>query len=126
MHPACYLGPKRKVACRFGTGVCRHPSASALPACVRAGSVGTSKRVSVEVLCFGFVPENHLLQLIDRHVSFDFVRKKPRDTYSDTGRPSIDPEVLLRILVIGFCTASPANASWLSSCACPGAGYRAR
>ena len=48
------------------------------------------------------VPENHLLRLIDRHVSLDFVREKLRDTYSDTGRPSIDPEVLLRILLIGY------------------------
>ena len=48
------------------------------------------------------IPEHHLLRLIDRHVSFDFVREKLRDTYSDTGRPSIDPEVLLRILLIGY------------------------
>jgi transposase len=48
------------------------------------------------------VPENHLLRLIDRHVSFDFVHDKLRDTYSETGRPSIDPEVLLRILLIGY------------------------
>jgi transposase len=48
------------------------------------------------------IPENHLLRLIDRHVSFDFVREKLRDTYSDAGRPSIDPEVLLRILLIGY------------------------
>ncbi len=48
------------------------------------------------------VPENHLLRLIDRHVSFDFVREKLRASYSETGRPSIDPEVLLRILLIGY------------------------
>ena len=36
------------------------------------------------------VPENHLLRLIDRHISFDFVREKLKDSYSDTGRPSID------------------------------------
>jgi len=48
------------------------------------------------------VPENHLLRLIDRHVSFDFVREMLRDSYSETGRPSIDPEVLLRILLIGY------------------------
>src|SRR5512142_203475 len=48
------------------------------------------------------VPENHLVRLIDRHVSFDFVREELRDTYSDSGRPSIDPEVLLRILLIGY------------------------
>jgi transposase len=48
------------------------------------------------------IPENHLLRLIDRHVSFDFVGEKLRDSYSETGRPSIDPEVLLRILLIGY------------------------
>ena len=48
------------------------------------------------------VPENHLLRLIDRHVSFDFVREKLRQSYSETGRPSIDPEVLLRILLLGY------------------------
>jgi transposase len=48
------------------------------------------------------VPENHLLRLIDRHVSFDFVREKLREFYSESGRPSIDPEVLLRILLLGY------------------------
>ena len=31
------------------------------------------------------VPENHLLRLIDRHVSFEFVRENLRDSYSETG-----------------------------------------
>src|ERR1700740_141580 len=48
------------------------------------------------------VPENHLLRLIDRHVSFDFVRAKLKTSYSDIGRPSIDPELLLRLLLIGY------------------------
>ena len=48
------------------------------------------------------VPENHLLRLIDRHVSFEFVRDELRDSYSEAGRPSIDPEVLLRILLLGY------------------------
>ena len=48
------------------------------------------------------VPEDHLLRRIDGHVSFDFVHEKLRDSYSDTGRPSIDPEVLLRILLLGY------------------------
>src|SRR5438445_8463217 len=46
------------------------------------------------------VPQNHLLRFIDRYVSFDFVREKLRASYSETGRPSIDPEVLLRILLL--------------------------
>ena len=48
------------------------------------------------------VPENHLLRLIDRHVSFAFVQEKLKSFYSEAGRPSIDPELLLRILLIGY------------------------
>src|SRR5713101_40595 len=48
------------------------------------------------------VPENHLLRLIDKHVSFEFVRERLKESYSETGRPSIDPELLLRILLIGY------------------------
>jgi transposase len=49
-----------------------------------------------------YVPKNHLLRLIDEHISFAFVRERLKDSYSDTGRPSIDPELLLRILLIGY------------------------
>jgi transposase len=48
------------------------------------------------------VPENHLLRLIDTHVDFSVVREQLKDSYSDTGRPSIDPELLLRIVLIGY------------------------
>src|SRR5713101_2886275 len=48
------------------------------------------------------VPENHLLRLIDKHISFEFVRQQLKASYSETGRPSIDPELLLRILLIGY------------------------
>jgi len=48
------------------------------------------------------VPENHLLRLIDRYINLDFIRAKLKDSYSDTGRPSIDPELLLRMLLIGY------------------------
>jgi transposase len=48
------------------------------------------------------LPENHLLRLIDKHISFEFVRQQLKDSYSETGRPSIDPELLLRILLIGY------------------------
>ncbi len=48
------------------------------------------------------VPETHMLRLIEKHISFAFVREKLKASYSDTGRPSIDPELLLRILLIGY------------------------
>jgi len=62
------------------------------------------------------VPENHLLRLIEKHISFEFVCERLRAGYSETGRPSIDPEPLLRIVLI--CTASPTNANWWRNCAC--------
>jgi transposase len=43
------------------------------------------------------VPEDHLVRLIHGRLSFDFVHGKLRDSYSDTGRSSIDPEVLLHL-----------------------------
>src|ERR1700757_811467 len=48
------------------------------------------------------VPENHLLRLVDKHIDFGFSRKRLKDSYSDTGRPFVDPELLLRILLIGY------------------------
>ena len=48
------------------------------------------------------VPENHLLRLVDNHIDFGFVRDQLKDCYSEAGRPSIDPELLLRILLIGY------------------------
>jgi transposase len=48
------------------------------------------------------IPETHLLRLIEKHISFEFVRQQLKDSYSETGRPSIDPELLLRILLIGY------------------------
>jgi transposase len=48
------------------------------------------------------VPETHLLRLVEKHISFAFVRERLKQSYSETGRPSIDPELLLRILLIGY------------------------
>ena len=59
------------------------------------------------------VPETHLLRLIDKHISFEFVLEQLKDSYSENGRPSVDPELLLRILL-----ASPSNANWWRNCAC--------
>ena len=48
------------------------------------------------------VPENHLLRLIERHISFAFVRERLKQSSSETGRPTIDPELLLRILLLVY------------------------
>jgi transposase len=67
--------------------------------------MGQPDRSEALFYCFRLedqVPETHLLRLIEKHISFAFVREKLKASYSDTGRPSIDPELLLRILLIGY------------------------
>jgi transposase len=49
------------------------------------------------------VPENHLLRAIDRFVDLGGVRAHLAPFYSETGRPSIDPELLIRMLIVGYC-----------------------
>ena len=49
-----------------------------------------------------FIPEDHILRLIQRYVDFTFIRPKVEHLYSSTGRPSIDPEVMMRMLLVGY------------------------
>lgn len=49
------------------------------------------------------IPENHILRLIDRHVDFSFIHELVDHTYSETtGRPATNPELLVRILLLGY------------------------
>ena len=48
------------------------------------------------------MPETHFLRDLDRLVSFDFIYDKVSDLYSSTGRPSVDPVVLIKMLLIGY------------------------
>jgi transposase len=48
------------------------------------------------------IPEDHLLRRLNRYIDFSFVRERLKSFYSSTGRPSIDPEVLLRLLLVGY------------------------
>ncbi|WP_131113818.1 transposase [Lichenihabitans psoromatis] len=62
-----------------------------------------------EPLFYGFnlerhVPAGHLLRSVDRFVDLEGVREHLRPFYSTTGRPSIDPELLLRMLIVGYCS----------------------
>ena len=49
------------------------------------------------------VPGNHLLRSIDRFVELGGLRRELSPFYSDVGRPSIDPELLIRMLIVGYC-----------------------
>jgi len=48
------------------------------------------------------VPDDHILKQIDRHVDFSFVRRRVAHLYSDVGRSSVDPEVMVRMLLVGY------------------------
>src|ERR1700716_3602022 len=49
------------------------------------------------------VPATNLLRSIDRFVDLSDVRNHLAPFYSSTGRPSIDPELLVRMLLVGYC-----------------------
>ena len=49
------------------------------------------------------VPSDHLLRAIDRFVDLEGLRAHLASFYSPIGRPSIDPELLIRMLLVGYC-----------------------
>jgi transposase len=49
------------------------------------------------------VPGDHLLRSIDRFVDLSGLRRELAPFYSSTGRPSVDPELMIRMLIIGYC-----------------------
>src|SRR5436189_4658679 len=66
------------------------------------------RRIQQEALFYEFslerhVPETHLLRHIDRFVELDGLRRQLVPFYSEMGRPSIDPELLIRMLIVGYC-----------------------
>ena len=48
------------------------------------------------------VPTEHLLRSIDRFVELDGLRRELSPFYSAIGRPSIDPELMIRMLIVGY------------------------
>lgn len=49
------------------------------------------------------VPAEHMLRAIDRFVDLSELRAHLASFYSPIGRPSVDPELLIRMLVVGYC-----------------------
>ena len=49
------------------------------------------------------VPADHLLRAIDRFVELGDLRRELAPFYSTLGRPSIDPELMIRMLIVGYC-----------------------
>jgi transposase len=66
------------------------------------------RRVEQEALFYEFslerhVPADHLLRSVDRFVDLSDIREHLRPFYSEMGRPSVDPELMIRMLVVGYC-----------------------
>jgi len=66
------------------------------------------RRVMQEALFYGFslerhVPDSHLLRKIDRFVDLSEVRTHLEPYYSETGCPSIDPGLMMQMLIVGYC-----------------------
>ena len=66
------------------------------------------RQVEQGVLFYNFsldahVPADHLLRSIDRFVDLSELRRELAPFYSTLGRPSIDPELMIRMLIVGYC-----------------------
>ncbi len=66
------------------------------------------RRVDQSALFYEFslerhVPTDHIPRSIDRFVELDCLRAHLAPFYSAIGRPSIDPELLIRMLLVGYC-----------------------
>jgi transposase len=48
------------------------------------------------------VPSDHLLRGIDRFLDLGDLRRHLAPFYSHTGRPSVDPELMVRMLIVGY------------------------
>jgi transposase len=49
------------------------------------------------------VPADHQLRLVDRFVDLSDLRRHLAGFYSPIGRPSVDPELMIRMLIVGYC-----------------------
>ena len=67
------------------------------------GRQATKRELFVSVSLDEYVPEDHLLRAVDRCLDLSEFRQSLAESYSHTGRPSIDPELLARMLIIGYC-----------------------
>ena len=66
---------------------------------------GDQRRLFYEFHLDDRIPKSHLLRRIDVFVTAALadLHKELEPHYSDIGRPSIDPELMLRMLIVGYC-----------------------
>src|SRR5690348_4132984 len=67
------------------------------------------RHIRQDALFYGFsleehVPAGHLLRSVDRFVELDGLRQELAPYYSAIGRPSVDAELMIRMLIVGYCS----------------------
>jgi len=67
------------------------------------GLQGTPARLFYDFCLEEHVPVDHMLRGIDRHLALDDLRQSLKPFYSQMGRPSVDPELMIRMLIVGYC-----------------------
>ena len=61
------------------------------------------QREQLEVVALSeLVPEDHLVRKMEEAIDFSFIYQKVAPLYSSKGRPSIDPVVLIKIVLIQY------------------------
>jgi len=56
-----------------------------------------------------FIPKNHLLRAINNKVDFSFIYDKVSHLYSKAGRRSLDPVMLIKMLLLGYLYGIPSE-----------------
>ena len=65
--------------------------------------VGSEGRLFYEFVLEDVVPRDHLLRRIDAALDLSWLRAALAPYYSHTGCPSADPELMIRMLIVGYC-----------------------
>ncbi len=66
-------------------------------------AVGRQERLFYEFDLEDRVPAGHLLRRIDAALDLSWLRAELSPFYSHTGCPSVDPELMIRMLLVGYC-----------------------
>lgn len=69
--------------------------------------IGNQQRWQEDLFVAGplsnLIPNNHILKLVDKAIDLSWLRQEVSDCYNETmGRPSIDPESALRLMLAGY------------------------
>ena len=84
---------------------------------------GGMEKLFYEFSLADVVPTNHLLRKIGQFLDFDELRAHLKPYYRDTGRPSVDPELMIRMLLAATAQNLPKLAKRVPKPSPPCASY---